>query len=57
MASTARRSAAPAAAKAPPNATSCWKARWITPSESSAAFARPSRVVEVATLDDGASRL
>src|SRR5580704_16155959 len=42
MASTARRSAAPAAAKLPPKATSCWKARWITPSESAAALARPS---------------
>ena len=42
MASTARRSAAAAAAKLPPKATSCWKARWITPSESAAALARPS---------------
>ena len=33
IASTARRSAAAAAGKLPPNASSCWNARWITPSD------------------------
>jgi muconolactone delta-isomerase len=42
MASTTRRSAAAAAAKFPPKATSCWNARWMTPSASAAALARPS---------------
>lgn len=56
MASTARRSAVAAAAKLPPKATSCWNARWITPSESAAALARPSGFVYVAPPDDGAGR-